>query len=37
LSITRSYVELLGGQIFVDSEEGKGTLFEFTIPYSIPE
>lgn len=32
LNITKSLVELHGGQIFVDSEEGKGTTFAFTIP-----
>jgi len=37
LSITRSYIELLGGQIFVESEVGKGSLFQFTIPYLDPE
>lgn len=32
LSICKGIVTLLGGEIFVKSEEGKGTLFEFTIP-----
>jgi PAS domain S-box-containing protein len=32
LNITKSLVELHGGQISVDSEFGKGTMFVFTIP-----
>jgi len=34
LSIVKSYVELLGGEIWVESEEGKGSIFYFTIPYN---
>jgi signal transduction histidine kinase/ActR/RegA family two-component response regulator len=33
LSISKSYVEMLGGKICVESEEGKGSTFYFTIPY----
>jgi len=33
LSITKAYVELLGGEIRVESETGKGSVFYFTLPY----
>jgi signal transduction histidine kinase len=33
LSIAKAYVEILGGKIWVDSEEGKGSVFYFSIPY----
>ena len=33
LAIAKSYVEMLGGKIWVDSQEGAGSVFYFTIPY----
>jgi PAS domain S-box-containing protein len=34
LSIAKSYVEMIDGEIWVESEEGKGSTFYFTIPYN---
>lgn len=33
LSIAKAFVEMLGGEIWVESEEGKGSIFYFTIQY----
>ena len=35
LAITKAYVEMLGGKIRVESDEGIGSIFYFTIPYNV--
>jgi hypothetical protein len=33
LSISKAYVEILGGKIWVESHKGEGSIFLFTLPY----
>lgn len=34
LAITKSYVEMLGGKIWLESDEGAGSCFYFTLPFN---
>ncbi|PLX11966.1 MAG: hypothetical protein C0598_06985 [Marinilabiliales bacterium] len=35
LAITKAYVEMMGGKIWLESEEGKGSTFYFSIDYNL--
>ncbi len=37
LSICKRLVEAMGGQIGAESEQGRGSVFSFAIPYTLPE
>ena len=35
LSISKAYIEMLGGSLWVESQPGEGSVFYFTLPYRI--
>jgi CheY-like chemotaxis protein/anti-sigma regulatory factor (Ser/Thr protein kinase) len=35
LAISKAYVELMGGKIWVESEKGQGSIFYFTLPVNV--
>jgi PAS domain S-box-containing protein len=35
LAISKSLIEMMGGEIWVESEYGKGTTFHFTVPFDL--
>jgi signal transduction histidine kinase/ActR/RegA family two-component response regulator len=37
LSISKAYVEILGGEIWLESDEGNGSTFYFTLPYNVEQ
>ena len=37
LSITKAYIEMLGGKIWMESKPGQGSTFYFTMPYNCEE
>lgn len=37
LSISKAYVEMLGGRIWVTSRSGLGSVFHFTLPFNVSE
>lgn len=36
LNIVKRFVEALGGAVWVESEEGQGAAFTFTLPIALP-